>query len=77
MERKNVSHSKSTASTGTLELVLEKEAVPDVIDDGYNPYETWPSVRQPGSTAKQADLRRLSEWIRLQRQVSQLKKSDR
>ena len=72
-----MSHSKSTARTGTFELVLEKEAVPGEIGDGYNPYETWPSVRQPGSTAKQADLRRLSEWIRLQRQVSQLKKSDR
>ena len=72
-----MSHSESTASTGTFELMLEDNSVPGKVGDGYNPYETWPSVRQPGSTAKQADLRRLSEWIRLRRQVWQLKRSDR
>jgi hypothetical protein len=76
MERKSVNHSESTARTGTFELTIEAKALPDNLGNGYDPYETWPSVRQPGSTSKQADLRRLSEWIRLQRQVSQLKKSD-
>jgi hypothetical protein len=70
-----MSRSESTASTGRHELILEEEAVPAPVG-GYDPYETWPSVRTPGSTTKQADLRRLSEWIRLRRQVSQLKKSD-
>jgi hypothetical protein len=70
-----MSRSESTASTGTFELMLEEQAVPAKVGDGHDPYETWPSVRTPGSTAKQADLRRLSEWIRLRRQVSQLKKS--
>jgi hypothetical protein len=50
--------------------------VPAKIGHGYDPYETWPSVATPDSTTKHADLRRLSEWIRLRRQVSQLKKSD-
>jgi len=72
-----VSHSESTARTGTFELMIEENDAPGQLGDGYDPYETWPSVRQPGSTARQADLRRLSEWIRLRRQVSQLKKSGR
>jgi hypothetical protein len=71
-----MSRSESTARTGTFEMMLEEQAVPAKVGGGYDPYETWPSVRTPGSTAKQADLRRLSEWIRLRRQVSQLKKSD-
>jgi hypothetical protein len=71
-----VNHSESTASTGTFELTLEEKAMSANSGDGYDPYETWPSVREPGSAAKQADLRRLSEWIRLRRQVSQLKRSD-
>ena len=70
-----MSRSESTASTGTFELMLEEHAAPAKAGGGYDPYETWPSVRQPGSSAKQADLRRLSEWIRVRRQVSQLKKS--
>jgi hypothetical protein len=68
--------SDSNGGTGTFELMLEEHAVPGKVGGGYDPYETWPSVRQPGSSSKQADLRRLSEWIRLRRQVSQLKKSD-
>ena len=71
-----MSSSESTASTGRFELILEDQAVPAKVGGGYDPYETWPSVRTPESTAKQADLRRLSEWIRLRRQVSQLKNSD-
>jgi len=41
---------------------------------GYNPYDTVPvdRPREPKKTPK--DLRKLSEWIRLQRQVSALKK---
>lgn len=71
-----MSRSESTAITGNFELMLEQQAAPAGTGAGYDPYETWPSVRAPGSTAKQADLRRLSEWIRLRRQVSQLKRSD-
>jgi hypothetical protein len=71
-----MSSRESTASTGRYELMLEEQAVPATVGGGYDPYETFPGVRTPGSTAKLADLRRLSEWIRLRRQVSQLKKSD-
>jgi hypothetical protein len=71
-----MSRRESTASTGSFELMLEEQAEPAQVGAGCDPYETWPSVRTPGSSAKQADLRRLSHWIRLRRQVSQLKKSD-
>ena len=55
--------------------MLEEHAVPAKTGYGYNPYDTYPNVRQPGMAQRQADLRRLSEWIRTQRQVAQLKKS--
>lgn len=43
---------------------------------GYNPYDaTVPSSsRKP--VRKSTDLRKLSEWIRMQRQVNDLKKPD-
>jgi hypothetical protein len=63
----------STASTGRFELMLEEQAPAAKSGGGYNPYDTFPNVRQPGVGQRQADLRRLSEWIRLKRQVSQLK----
>ncbi len=67
-------HHDSTASTGSFELMLEEQAVPAKVGGGYNPYDTFPNVRQAGVGQRQADLRRLSEWIRVKRQVSQLKK---
>ena len=69
-----MSHDGSTASTGSFELMLEEHAAPAKAGYGYNPYDTFPNVRQPGVGTRQADLRRLSEWIRTQRQVAQLKK---
>lgn len=50
--------------------------------NGYNPYDTGPpaGARAPRDAAaaappgKRTDLRKLSEWIRLQRQVEDLKK---
>ena len=68
-------HYKSTSSTGSVELMLEEQAAPAKAGGGYNPYDTFPNVRQPGVEQRQADLRRLSEWIRVKRQVSQLKKA--
>lgn len=48
---------------------------------GYNPYDTPLAAREakkpavaPDSKRKPTDLRKLSEWIRLQRQVEALKK---
>ena len=55
--------------------MLEDRAVPAKAGYGYDPYDTLPNVRQPGVGQRQADLRRLSDWIRTQRQVAQLKKS--
>ena len=41
---------------------------------GYNPYDAVPNgkSREPGR--KPTDLRKLSEWIRLHRQIEELKK---
>jgi len=66
----------STAITGTHELMLEDRAVTAKSSGGYNPYDTFPNVRHTGLGQRQADLRRLSEWIRLKRQVAQLKKTE-
>ncbi len=41
---------------------------------GYNPYDAAPSKRLMGTPPKATDLRKLSEWIRLTRQVAALKK---
>jgi hypothetical protein len=66
-------HRDSTADTGRFELILEEQAPVVKSGGGYDPYDTFPNVGQPGMAQRQADLRRLSEWIRLKRQVSQLK----
>ena len=70
-----MSSSDSTGSTGRFELMLEEQAAPAKAGYGYNPYDTLPNARHPGMGQRQADLRRLSDWIRTQRQVAQLKKS--
>ncbi|HWG78080.1 MAG TPA: hypothetical protein VN660_14980 [Steroidobacteraceae bacterium] len=49
---------------------------------GYNPYDTGPAAGAhpardtAAASAKRTDLRKLSEWIRVQRQVEVLKKKD-
>ncbi len=47
---------------------------------GYNPYDRGNAARRAPPPEqpprKPTDLRKLSEWIRLQRQVEQLKKED-
>lgn len=40
---------------------------------GSNPYDTFPNLRAADAGRRQSDLRRLSEWIRLKRQVEALK----
>jgi hypothetical protein len=41
---------------------------------GYNPYDAEPAAKgkQADGKPKPTDLRKLSEWIRLQRQVAEL-----
>ncbi len=70
-----MSHNDSTGRTGTFELMLEEHAGPAKMGYGYNPYDTFPNVREPSSTARHTDLRRLSEWIRTKLHVEQLKNS--
>jgi len=41
---------------------------------GYNPYDMAPTPPAPEAAKKPTDLRKLSEWIRLTRQVAALKK---
>jgi hypothetical protein len=45
---------------------------------GYNPYDAAPDPSAPGrkTQRKRTDLRKLSEWIRVQRQVEQLRQSE-
>ena len=40
---------------------------------GYNPYDAVPAAKARGEKRRSTDLRKLSEWIRLQRQVAELK----
>ncbi|HEX9138848.1 MAG TPA: hypothetical protein VF848_03610 [Steroidobacteraceae bacterium] len=55
-------------------LALAEDASPESEGAGFNPYDTYPCVNKTDSTQRNADLRKLSEWIRLKRQVEQLKK---
>jgi hypothetical protein len=57
-------------------LALAEDAPPEATGASFNPYDTYPSVNRTDSTQRNADLRKLSEWIRLKRQVEQLKKKD-
>lgn len=66
----------STDSTDSVELMLEDHARAARVGQGQNPYDTFPNVRHTGLAQRQADLRRLSDWIRMKRQLAQLKKSD-
>jgi hypothetical protein len=47
-----------------------------VNSSGYNPYDAMAPGKSRDAPRKQTDLRKLSEWIRLQRQVEELKKRD-
>ena len=71
-----MSQRESTARTGTFEIMIEEHAAAAKAGYGCNPYDTFPSVRDPGSMTRQTDLRRLSEWIRTKNQVEQLKRVD-
>lgn len=46
------------------------------VTSGYNPYDASPKApsKDKDASRKPTDLRKLSEWIRLQRQVEALKK---
>jgi hypothetical protein len=57
-------------------LKLEDDAAAEQLGDGYNPYDTQPNLRQAGHAQRQADLRRLSEWIRAKRQADQVRKEN-
>jgi hypothetical protein len=45
--------------------------------DGYNPYDADAAVKSGDARRKPKDLRKLSEWIRTQRQVNALKKQEK
>jgi hypothetical protein len=57
-------------------LKLADDAAAEKIGDGYNPYDTLPNLRQPGHAQRQADLRKLSEWIRAKRQADKVRKEN-
>jgi hypothetical protein len=45
---------------------------------GYNPYDADPAakLKNPADKRKPTDLRKLSEWIRLKREVAELNPAD-
>jgi hypothetical protein len=43
---------------------------------GCNPYDTIPNTSSTATFKRHKDLRELSEWIRMKRQVQQLKNDD-
>jgi hypothetical protein len=85
-DRKDLGRTGDTQRLKELELALEdtlarKMRGLDVTptakpQDGYNPYDTWPSIQAPDAAKRPTDLQRLSEWIRLKRQIETLKKDD-
>jgi hypothetical protein len=50
-----------------------EEPPPGKSEAGSNPYDTFPNLRSKDPAHRHSDLRRLSEWIRLKRQVEALK----
>ena len=75
LHRNSGSRRSNAAATGSFELAIV-EHPSAAIAGGYNPYDTFPSVQRNGGAQQNADLRRLSEWIRLKRQVAQIKKAE-
>jgi hypothetical protein len=61
---------------GLDDIRLEDESVRNQIGAGYDPYDTVPNVRHPGSSQRHADLRMLSEWIRAKRQADKSQKGE-
>jgi hypothetical protein len=77
-----------TGETFDLNLTVEDTAAQKLrvapgkvrLASGYNPYDAVVPLRQNDAKAKEeekrkpTDLRKLSEWIRMQRQIEALKK---
>jgi hypothetical protein len=55
--------------------LLEESAIKPGLSVGYNPYDS-DKPKVPTAMAPRPDLRKLSEWIKLQKQVDALKKED-
>ena len=61
-----------------LRLELEDTAAKPAAVPGYNPYDRNPVKAGPPKkpAAARSDLRKLSEWIRLKKEVENLKDAD-
>jgi hypothetical protein len=70
------SQADSAYFEGLEDIQLEEEAARARVGSGYNPYDTVPNLREPDSAQRHADLRRLSEWIRLKRQMEMQRDKD-
>jgi hypothetical protein len=75
----------TSAESNSLDLSLEDtlaqkmRGVPvktRVSASGYNPYDAMASGKTKEPSRKPTDLRKLSEWIRMQRQIEEAKKRD-
>ncbi|MEO7774009.1 MAG: hypothetical protein ABIT36_05925 [Steroidobacteraceae bacterium] len=67
------------------ELKLEEEddslcrqGIKTNLKGGYDPYDRDPlkKAKKPATSHQRTDLRKLSEWIRLKREVEELKQKD-
>jgi hypothetical protein len=83
MERKKpqfsfVDPAKRDPTERMLRLELEDTAVKPAAVAGYNPYDRDPVKASPPkkSAAARSDLRKLSEWIKLKKEVESLKDAD-
>jgi hypothetical protein len=60
----------------TLDQKMRGLPVKTRIPGGYNPYDAMAQGKSKQAPRKPTDLRKLSEWIRVQRQVADLKKRE-
>ena len=84
MSNQNRNQSKAAASEEPSELSLEDTIAQNLrgvpaktrgVVSGYNPYDAGVAAKTPtAAPRKPTDLRKLSEWIRLTREVAELKK---
>jgi hypothetical protein len=81
--RKNVGSDPHADQSALYELSLEDTlaqkmrglpATTRVPAGGYDPYDATAASGSRKPTRKSTDLRKLSQWIRIQRQVNDLKK---
>ncbi len=70
------STSSRSAPKPASELSLEDTGPRPAPGGAYNPYDIDPKARRPLKPVAKQDLRKLSEWIKLKKEVEELKKEE-